>query len=256
MSGWNGLDFLIFIILVVNTVLGMVRGGSREAISLMCLSAALIVTIRFTVPLANLINSSPLIEGVVNNTFMQNFMQAIDAGPLTVDLLNQLGYTISMLVCFVGTFSACEAGLSMTGFLEAYGFATAVINRKLGGALGLTRGYIINLLFLSILAIHLNPGFDSRLVSGSYFAGLFSSQTLFLDKLISSQDVEKYHELYMKQNIKPEQLYKVLSKPEDITEPAPAGQNGSAINPSTQTFPGGQFGPGPGSPSGVAPSSP
>src|SRR5690606_5523350 len=130
MSGWNGLDFLIFIILVVNTVLGMVRGGSREAISLMCLSAALIVTIRFTVPLANLINSSPLIEGVVNNTFMQNFMQAIDAGPLTVDLLNQLGYTISMLVCFVGTFSACEAGLSMTGFLEAYGFATAVINRK------------------------------------------------------------------------------------------------------------------------------
>lgn len=250
MNGWNGLDFLIFIVLVVNLVLGMVRGGSREAISLMCLSAALIVTIRFTVPLANLINSSPLIGGVVDNSFVQNFMQAIDAGPLTVDLLNQVGYSISMLICFVGTFSICEAALSMTGFLEAYGFATAIINRKLGGALGLTRGYIITLLILSILAIHLNPGFDSKFISGSYFANLFSSQTLFLDRLISSQDVEKYHELYMKQNIKPEQLYKVLNKPNDITPP-PAGQNGSGISPSAQTFPGGQFQQGVANPSGA-----
>jgi uncharacterized membrane protein required for colicin V production len=245
MSAWNGLDFLILIILVLNMVLGMVRGGGREGISLICLSVALIVSIRFTVPLANFINTSPLIQGtgphtfvlagVLDNQFVINFIKAIDAGPVTVDTLYQLGYTVSLLICFVGTFSICEAGLSMTGFLEAYGLTTSVINRKFGGALGLTRGYIITLVFLSILAIHLNPGNNSKLISGSYFAGLFDSQTRLLDRLISSQDVEKYHDLYFKQNIQPEELYRILKKPPDLA-PAPE-QNGKAITTPIQNPP-------------------
>jgi uncharacterized membrane protein required for colicin V production len=222
MSGWNGLDFFIFIILVLNMVVGMTRGGSREGISLMCLSAALIVTIKFTIPLANLINQSPLIADVVNNNMIQRFMIAIDAGELTENLLRQVGYSISLLICFVGTFSICEAGLSVTGFLESYGFPYAIINRKMGGALGLVRGYIISLILLSILAIHLNPGNDSRFISGSYFAGLFASQTRLFDSLISSQEVDQYHKLYEQQNIKPEQLYKVLNKPEDMAPVQPA----------------------------------
>jgi uncharacterized membrane protein required for colicin V production len=242
MSGWNGLDFLIFIILVLNTVVGMNRGGTREAISLMCLSVALIFTIKFTVPLAVFLNKSPLIEDVVNNTMMQNFMTAIDAGAITQELLYQVGYSLSLLVCFVGSFSICEAGLSMTGFLESYGFAYAMVNRKFGAALGLTRGYIISLVILSILSLHLNPGFDSKFISGSYFAGLFSSQTQMFDKLISSQNVDEYHQLYKQQNIKTDEIYKALSKPEEPapTTTQPAGQS-TTTNPSAvQVFPNGQ----------------
>lgn len=241
MSGWNGLDFLIFLILALNTFVGMNRGGSREAISLMCLSVALIFTIKFTVPLAVFFNKSPLIEDVVNNNFMQNFMLAIDAGPITQELLFQVGYSLSLLVCFVGAFSICEAGLSVTGFLESYGFAYAMVNRKIGAALGLTRGYIISLVFLSIFALHLNPGNDSKWISGSYFAGLFSSQTQLLDKLISSQNVDEYHQLYQQQNIKPEELYKALNKPELPTpSTTPTGQTGTTNPSAVQIFPNGQ----------------
>src|SRR3990167_1645354 len=100
MDTWNGLDFFIFLIFASSTILGMVRGATREIISMMCLSVALIFSIKFTIPLAVFFNRSPLINNVVDNPFMQNFMQAIDAGPLTPELLAQIFYSISLLICF------------------------------------------------------------------------------------------------------------------------------------------------------------
>src|SRR5579862_3207090 len=118
MNSWNGLDFIIFLIFAANFILGMSRGTTREIISMMCLCAALIITIRFTVPLAAFFNKSPLMVDVVSSAFVQRFMEAIGAGPLTEDLLRQTFYSISILVCFVGTFSLCEAGLARTNLTE------------------------------------------------------------------------------------------------------------------------------------------
>jgi uncharacterized membrane protein required for colicin V production len=223
MNSWNGLDFIIFLILVSNTVLGMSRGGSREIISMMCLSAALIVTIAFTMPLANFLNSSSVVYTVVDNSMIQNFMEAIEAGPMTANLLMQLMYSISLLICFVGAFSICEAGLAKSGFTESYGLATAVINRKVGGALGFMRGYIIALVFISILVLHIyqaNNNIGSRFVTGSYFVGIFKGQAQVLDGLISSQQTDQYHKLYENQPYKVEDLYKDLHKQADIVAPA------------------------------------
>src|SRR5205085_4360245 len=128
MNNWNGFDFLIFLILVLNTILGMARGATKEIISMMCLSMALIITIKFTVPLAGFFNSSPLISGVVSNNVVQNFMLAIGAGPLTEDLLDQIFYGLSLLVCFVGTFSICEGALNYTGFVQVFSFPYATLN--------------------------------------------------------------------------------------------------------------------------------
>lgn len=243
MNSWNGLDFIIFLVLVSNTVLGMSRGGAREIISMMCLSAALIITIAFTMPLSNFLNSSSVVYSVVDNSMMQNFMQAIEAGPMTANLLMQLMYSISLLICFVGAFSICEAGLAKAGFTESYGLATAVINRKVGGALGFLRGYIITLVFLSILLLHIYPAnnnIGSRFISGSYFVSIFSGQARVLDGMISSQQADQYNKLYETQPYKVEDLYKVLHKQADIVAPAatpaptPAGPSAPQSAPAPQ----------------------
>src|SRR5947207_726926 len=121
MGNWNGLDFFIFLIFFVNTMYGMSRGATKEIISLMCLSVALIFTIRFTIPLTHFINSSPSINNVLTAAPIQNFMAAIGADPLNADFLSQLSYGLSVLICFVGVFSVAEAVL-VSSFSEMFTF--------------------------------------------------------------------------------------------------------------------------------------
>ena len=199
MNSWNGLDFIVFLILSANIVLGMARGATREIISMICLSAALICTIKFTVPLANFLNSSPILIDFVNNSMTRNFMISIGAGPLTVEAVKQIMYSISLLICFVGVFSLCEAGLNVAGVAEMYSFPYAYFDRKLGGALGFTRGYIISLLFLSILAMHIFKGTSNSFISNSFFVNSFQVQIQKFDELVSSQRPENYNQLYQNQ---------------------------------------------------------
>ncbi len=217
MEGWNGLDFIIFLIFVANFLLGMSRGASREIIAMMSLCAALIVTIKFTVPLAAFFNKSPLMVQVVSNDMMQRFMAAIGAGPLTEDLLKELFYSISMLLCFTATFSICEAGLNRTNLMETLGFASAALSRKIGGVLGCTRGYVISILFLAILSLHIfKPGNNvgDGMIGGSFFAKLFQSQTLELDRMITGQNPEYYNQILNKNTFGPEKIIKILQPQE------------------------------------------
>ncbi|MDX1900972.1 MAG: CvpA family protein [Gammaproteobacteria bacterium] len=204
MSNWNGLDFFIFLIFFLNTVLGMSRGATKEIISMMCLSAALIFTIRFTVPLAAFFDRSPLTQDVLSSSYIQNFMAAIGADPLTENFLHEISYTLSVLVCFVGVFSVTEAVL-ISSFAEVFTFPYAVWNRKVGAALGATRGYVLSVLLIMLLVLHIfktdNGSIRSQFISGSYFVGLFTNAALKMDSLIGGQDVEHYHQIFEQKNL-------------------------------------------------------
>lgn len=221
MAAWNGFDFFIFLILTMNTILGMSRGASKEIVSTICLSTALIICIKYTIPLANFLNSSPTVTDALNVDLFQNFMKAIGAGPLTAGLLYQIAYSLSLLICFVGTFSVCEAGLSVTGFSESFSFPYAAVSRKVGGALGFTRGYIISLIFISIIAFHLLKD-GSAFISGSFFVRTFASQALKLDALISAQEPENYQQLYQNKPYNEQDLYKNF--PQQPTKPVQPNQ--------------------------------
>ncbi len=214
MNSWNGLDFLIFLIFAVNTLLGMSRGASKEIISLMCLSLALIFTIKFAVPLANFFNSSPLVYDLVANRNAQTLMVSTNSGSLSVNLLHEVFYSISLLICFVGAFSAGEATLAYSGFHESFSFPYAAISRKMGAALGCIRGYCIVLIVICILALHVfKNDWTNQWISGSYFVQLFQNAAYKLDNLISQQRPENYQEVYKDQNLYNEnQIYKVLKK--------------------------------------------
>src|SRR3990167_372539 len=134
---------------------------------------------------------------------MQNFMIAIGAGPLTSELLMEVMYSISMLICFVSVYSICEGGLNVTGVHESFTFPYATLSRKVGGALGCTRGYIITLIFLSIINLHLLKGGapGGEFISGSFFAKLFQSATVKLDEMITSRKAEDYNKIFEDRNL-------------------------------------------------------
>lgn len=229
MNSWNGLDFFIFLIFALNTIIGMQRGASREIIAMMCLSAALIFTIKFTVPLTMFFNSSPLITDVVNNPMTQNFMIAIGAGPLTDDMLMEVNYTIALLICFVGIYSICAAALNIAGVSEHFSFPYATLSRKVGAVLGATRGYIITIIFLSILMLHLlKNNIGGEIISGSYFAGLFQNAAVKFDEMITSRKPEDYNQLFKDKDLYNatdviKQLKGTLQPSSDGTlQPAPA----------------------------------
>lgn len=228
MNNWNGLDFFIFLILALNTVRGISRGAGKELIAFMCLSAALIFSIKFTVPLSNFLSTSPLAVSVVQNKLVTNFFHSIGAGPLTIELLNQIMYSISLLICFVGVFAATEAAIVYSGYTERLSFVQAVAYRKIGGAIGFTRGYIISLVFLSILTLHIyknnQSAFGSGFFSGSFFVNLFESQTEKLDEMISSQQPENYQELYQNQPYNEHNVIENLGRPTE--EPTQDTQSG------------------------------
>lgn len=221
MNTWNSLDFFILLIFAANTILGMARGATKEIVSMMCLSVALIFAIKFTVPLATFFNSSPLINDVVDNQITKNFMLAIGAGPVTASLLEQIFYSISMLICFGGAFSVCEAMLTFTGFNEVFSFPYAALNRKVGGSLGFIRGYIFNLILIAILAFHLlgkGNVINNNLVTGSFFVHVLGPGAAKLDSIISSQQPDSYRQiLEQKPAYSVEDLYKTIrNTPETV----------------------------------------
>lgn len=227
MNSWTGFDFIIFLIFAVNTVLGMSRGATKEIISTLCLSMGLIFAIKFTIPLTNFFNSSPLITDVISSNFVQNFMVSIGAGPLTADMLYQIAYSLSLLVCFTGAYSACEAGLSVTGAVEAFPFTYAALNRKIGGTLGAIRGYIISLLFISIVTLHVFSN-NYSVYGGSFFVGLFQAQTQKFDQIISGQQPERYKEIYEGKD---------LFKASDVMKQLDSGTTGTEAQPAQPAEP-------------------
>jgi uncharacterized membrane protein required for colicin V production len=209
MSNWGGVDYFIFLILLLNTLLGMSRGASKEIISTMCLSAALVVAIKFTIPLTRFVNSSPLLTDVVTSQFVQNFMKSIEMPPLTEDMLLHMGYCISLLICFTGIFCFCEAVLAYTNVLEVFSFPYAMLNRKVGASLGAMRGFVISLVFILILE-HLFMGDVPR----SFFINLFETPTRTFDHLISQQAPERYKEILQDKSLyNPQSIINELENP-------------------------------------------
>ena len=232
MNDWNGFDFLIFLIFIVNTLLGMSRAATKEIISMASLSAALICAIKFTIPLALFFDRSPLIGDVVANRHIQSLMFSLGLNPLGEASLQEMFYSLSLLICFVGTFSVCEGVLGIFGIVEMYPFPYAMLNRKLGAALGGVRGYVISLLLISICVLHLFKNSDSPIFMNSFFVKTFYNSAVKLDSIISGQRPEEYKEIFKDKN-----LYNPVEKVHELVQPASEGINTKAVDPTIITAP-------------------
>lgn len=209
MGNWSWLDFFIFLIFFLNTILGAARGASKEITSFLCLTVAIIFTIKFTVPITMFLDRAPSIQDVLSAQMVQNFMKAIGAGPLTVNMLREISYCIAMLICFVAIFSIGEATLTMVNFLEVVKFPYATLNRKVGGALGAVRGYILTLLFIIVLT-HL---FRENPIKDSVFVNLFQNSANVFDSIIYKQNVERYKDVYKDRNLfKDKDVYQTITQ--------------------------------------------
>jgi uncharacterized membrane protein required for colicin V production len=212
MNNWSNIDFFIFLIFVVNTLLGLSRGATKEILSMICLNVALIFAIKFTLPLATFLDRSPLVQDVLTSRIAQNFTLSIGAGSLTESLLKELSYCLSLVICFAGAFCTCEAVLAFTGAIELFTFSYAAWNRKIGGSLGFIRGYIFTLIIVLMMShLYSITGISA---SGSYFSTLFQGTAKKLDDFIGGQQVERYKEIYKDKNLYNEnEMLKSLSSP-------------------------------------------
>ncbi len=208
MDSWSSLDFLFFFIFFLNSILGLSRGATKEIISSMCLMVALIFLIKFTMRLDLFMNSSPIIQDVITSQFFQNFMAAIGGDPLTTVTIQNWNYVLSVLITFVGAFCAGEAVLAFSGIHEVYTFPYAAINRKLGGALGFLRGYVLSVILVVVLQ-HL---YLAHPIKDSYFMNLFSNTAAKLDSYINNQDVNKFRDILKDKDLyKQSDLYNTVS---------------------------------------------
>ena len=196
MGNWNGIDFLIFLIFFVNTLLGMSRGATKEIISLMTLSVALIFVIRFTMPMATFFGASPMIGYLLESTFVQRFSEAVFSTPLTREILYQITYSISILICFVGVFGAGEMVLNYTGVCALFPFPIAFLNRKIGVVLGSIRGYVFGIIFVLVLE------HAFAYTQGSWFINnILQTPASRLDILIQRQNLKDYQDVFKNKDL-------------------------------------------------------
>lgn len=206
----------------------MSRAATKEIISMASLSAALICAIKFTMPLALFFNRSPLLIDVVSDKHIQNFMLSLGLNPLGEESLQEIFYSISLLVCFVGTFSICEGVLGIFGIVEMYPFPYAMLNRKLGAVLGGVRGYVISLILISICVLHIFKNSDNSIFTSSFFVKKFYSSAKKFDSIISGQQPEQYKDIFEDKN-----LYDPVKAIQDISQPALKGVDTGSIDPTT-----------------------
>ena len=161
MAEFTWLDFLILGVFILNTLMGFARGLTRELVSIISVIVALGVSIRFTLPITEILNSSDGFKSVI--LAFSTFTNINAMGPLS---LVSLG--VSFLVLFVGTYSIGEAvNYSAATFGVIMFPAFALLDRLLAACVGFIRGYIFNMVL--ILIVGLTPFSQGDPWSQSYF---------------------------------------------------------------------------------------
>ena len=144
---YTWVDYFIFGIFLFSALLGLARGLLREIISALSLLLALVVMIKFTMPLSALLYNNQGALDVIAS-FMYYFNLAV-ASQLYV-----VAVGVSLLLLFVAVYTTGEA-INFYANLELVVFPLAWIGRILGAALGLMRVYVFNLIL--ILVVQLTP---------------------------------------------------------------------------------------------------
>ncbi len=142
MQDLNVVDLIILAIFFFSAVTGLIRGLVSEVISLGTLIAAFAIAILFAQPLANAFTSSAPVQSVVSQA----------SGAIGVNTTKPISYValgISFGVLFAGTVLVG----AIVRLLLNTAFQTGMLglgNRLLGGAFGIARGFVINLVIIFV----------------------------------------------------------------------------------------------------------
>jgi len=182
MINYTWVDYFIVGVFLFSALLGLARGLLREIIATLTLILALAVTIKFTMPLSDLLYNNQGVLDVIAS-FLYYFNLVV-AGQLYVAAVG-----ISLLLLFVAVYSTGEA-INFYANLELVVFPIAWIGRLLGCALGFVRGYAFNLIL--ILLVQLTPLAQASAWTGSYFVAQLEQKATQLGNLIKPGGFPKW----------------------------------------------------------------
>jgi len=141
MDTLNAVDIAILAVFLGSIIAGLVRGFVKEMISLVTWIAAFIVSISFSSRVAAAFTSSSSVSGFVANT-----------GVNATQPISMLAIGVSFVALFIGTLlvgSLLNYFVSSLTNAQGIGFG----NRLLGGAFGLARAFLINLIVLFLVQL-------------------------------------------------------------------------------------------------------
>ncbi|EKD72629.1 MAG: CvpA family protein [uncultured bacterium] len=173
-AGFNWVDYIILGIFLISILGGFFRGGVKEIISFLSWIAAFIIASLFSKPLAAHFSSSAPVQSVISsasNTF----------GVGTSAQVSMFAIGLSFVVLFFGTvLIGSLVGYFINRVVESGGMS--IVNRFLGGIIGLGRGYLINLVMIFI--VQLSPIAQQPFWAQSSMVNSFQPAVQWLGNLV------------------------------------------------------------------------
>jgi membrane protein required for colicin V production len=140
MSSFNWLDYAVLFIFAMSMLAGFMRGVVKEVISLVTWIAAFVIASMFATKLAAYFTSSSVGQSMTNVAGGMN---------------TSLSY-LTLGLCFLALFIATLIAGSIINFLfttASQGLGIGFVNRLLGAAFGVVRGYLVVLIILFVISI-------------------------------------------------------------------------------------------------------
>lgn len=181
MVDYTWFDFVIIGIFLASILLGLARGFIKEIISVVALALAFLVAIKFTQPLAQLLNGSQGSQDVL--AVITKFIGFNASVPLS-----EITYVLSFLVIFIGVYSTGEAiNYYSSVYINVFP-VLGLFERLLGAGLGFVRGYAFNIVLIFILQI--SPITASTAWTQSHFLAQLQPTAVWLQSQVAPSGMQ------------------------------------------------------------------
>ena len=145
MDNFNWVDYVVLGIFILSLLAGLMRGFVKEVILVLTWLAAFVVAGMFASPLANVFTSSPQIQSAITSA-------SNSAGVNAAQPISMVSIAISFILIFIGVLIVGKViSLFVTSAVEGRGIS--FVNRLLGGAFGLVRGFILVILMMFLVQL-------------------------------------------------------------------------------------------------------
>lgn len=174
MEGYNWVDYLFLAVFFLSMMAGLSRGFIKEVISIVTWIAAIIIAGKFSTNLAATFTGSPQVQSAISNastTLGVDSTQSVSM--LSIGLSFIAIFIVVMIVgSIIGSVIGGIANLPGIGFL----------NRILGAAFGLARGFLINVVM--VFLVQLSPLQQEAWWQQSQLVPMFKSGAEMIDNLV------------------------------------------------------------------------
>ena len=174
MASFNWVDYIFLGVFFISMMAGLSRGLIKEVLSILTWVAAILIASMFSSKLAAAFTGSQQVQSAISNA-----SSAIGINPEQSFSMLSLGVSFILIFVFVMIIGSI-LGSIISGAAEGSG--VSLINRALGAAFGLGRGFLINILL--VFLVQLSPLQEQSVWTDSQLVPMFKPGAEFIANLV------------------------------------------------------------------------